>query len=589
MSELAAKARLWGIEPEYYDGYGRHRTVSAEVLTRLIDAISAGCAAPNYSDPAGAVASQRVFQGDGRKLWALAVQLYSLRSHRNWGIGDFTDLARLAQSAAAQGVSAIGLNPLHALFMDRAEEASPYAPNSRLYINPLYIDVEAIPEFAGAQMAGLAAEIEALRATELIDYARVARLKLAALHYAHKNFRASATAARRADFDAFRREQGDTLLGFAAFEVLRQMHAPKPWWEWPAPWRSPDDAALQAFRRQHDEACEFQEFMQWVADRQLAACQETARRHGMPVGLYTDLAVGIAPHGAGAWIQHDVVLPGISVGAPPDEFNPTGQDWGLAPFNPHAVPREDFAAFRHMLGVTMRHAGAVRIDHVLGLKRVFMIPHGCKPVEGTYVQFPFAPLLGVIAQESNRYKTVVIGEDLGTVPDGFRETLAHWGLWSCRVMMFEREGDGRFRVPEHYPAEALASFNTHDLPSYRGWLEGYDLRLKRSIGVDPGESDEARAQSQDALRAALAARVPGYQADDIAAVAAFLAATPSRLVVLALDDVMGVRDQINVPGTMTQHPNWRRKLPVAIEDLDAHEGFARVARALEDAGRSFLE
>lgn len=553
---------------------------------RLIAAISAGRERPNHVDT-GASTPQRAFQGDGQRLWGIVAQLYALRSRRNWGHGDFTDLSHLVALAAARGASAIGLNPLHALFPDRAEQASPYAPNSRLFLNPLYIDVEAIAEFPGVAAAGLAAEIAALRATDMVAYERVARAKLAALHLAHERFRNGASAQRRAAFTAYRHKHNDALLRFSCFEVLRQRFAPEPWPQWPAAWRNPDDGRLQAFRREQDADCEFHEFVQWVADSQLGACQEASRRLGMPIGLYTDLAVGIDRHGAGAWLQQDVVLADVSIGAPPDEFNPGGQDWGLAPFNPHALPAHDFAAKRRLMDVIMRHAGAVRLDHVLGLKRIFMIPSGASAADGTYVRFPFEQLLRVISEESNRLSSIVIGEDLGTVPDNFRETLAQWGLWGCRVMLFEREADGRFRPPESYPAEALATFNTHDMASFCGWLEGYDLRVKRAIGVDPGESDEARAKSQAALRDALARWAPSYAPDDIAAVAAFLGATPSRLAVIALDDVLGVRDQINVPGTVDQHPNWRRRLPVALEDMETHDGLERVARAFSQAGRSF--
>jgi 4-alpha-glucanotransferase len=586
MDELAATARLWGIEPVYYDGLGRRHTASPEILTRLIAAISAGRERPNHID-AEAFAPHSAFQGDGRRLWGISVQLYALRSRRNWGHGDFTDLLRLVALAAACGASAIGLNPLHALFPDRAEQASPYAPNSRLFLNPLYIDVEAIAEFPGVADARLADEIEALRATDMIAYARVARAKLAALHLAHERFRASANAQRRADFMAYRQQHNETLLRFACFECLRQHFAPKPWPQWPAAWHHPDDARLQAFRQEHEVDCEFHEFVQWVAERQLGACQEAARRLGLPIGLYTDLAVGIDRHGAGAWIQQDVVLADVSIGAPPDEFNPGGQDWGLAPFNPHALPAHDFAAKRRLLNVIMRHAGAVRLDHVFGLQRLFMFPCGASAADGTYVRFPFEQLLRVISEESNRFCSVVIGEDLGTVPDNFRETLAQWGLWGCRVMLFEREADGCFRPPDRYPAEALATFNTHDMASFRGWLDGYDLGVKRAIGLDPGESDEARASSQAALRAALVRWAPSFAPDDIAAIAAFLGATPSRLAVIALDDIMDVRDQINVPGTVDQHPNWRRRLPVALEDLETHGGLERVARAFAQTGRSF--
>ena len=587
MDDLAAKAQLWGVEPEYYDVFGKHHVAGAETLTRLIAAISAGRERPNGCDPA--VEVLRAYQGDGRRLWAIAVQLYAVRSHRNWGHGDFTDLSHLVAAAAARGAAAVGLNPLHALFMDRAEDASPYGPNSRLYLNPLYIDIEAIEEFPGAEAAGVAEELASLRARAIIDYAGVARAKLAGLLLAHEGFRTSASQARRADFLAFREEQGDTLLRFACFETLRRQYAPKPWPQWPAPWHHPARGDLQAFRQAHDENCEFHEFVQWVADRQLRACREVARHHGMPIGLYMDLAVGIDPHGADAWIQQGAMLSDVSVGAPPDEFNPTGQDWGLAPFNPIALPADDFAAMRRLMGAIMRHCGAVRLDHVLGLKRLFMIPRGLSGANGTYVRMPFEPLLRVISEESHRHRTIVIGEDLGTVPEHFRETLSHWGLWGCRVMLFERDREGRFLPPEHYPAEALATFNTHDMPSFRGWMEGHDLRVKRAIGFDPGESDEQRARAQEALRSALSQWAPGYAPDDIAAVAAFLAATPARLVVIALDDILDVREQINIPGTVTQHPNWRRKLPVPVEDLDAHDGMRRVADVFAQAGRSFAK
>jgi 4-alpha-glucanotransferase len=515
----------------------------------------------------------------------VAVQLYALRSCRNWGHGDFTDLARLVALAAARGAAVIGLNPLHALFADRAEEASPYAPNSRLFLNPLYIDVEAIPEFPGTAQAGLDNDIAALRASELIDYAGVARVKLAALHLAHQQFRAAASADRRADFEAYRREQGDALLGFACFEHRRSLHTGKPWPEWPQPWRSPRRDQLLAFRQAHDEGCEFQEFVQWTADRQLAACRDAARNQGMPIGLYMDLAVGIHPHGADAWINQDTVLTEVSVGAPPDEFNPAGQDWGLAPFNPQALAASGGATMRILIRAAMRHAGAIRLDHVLGLKRLFMMPRG--GTGGSYVRFPLQQLARVISEESHRHRCIVIGEDLGTVPDNFRDTMAQWGFWACRVMLFEREHGGRFRAPENYAAEALATFNTHDMASFRGWMEGHDMRVKRGIEFDPGESDDARAQAQAALRDALARWAPQFPADDISAVAAFLALTPSRLAVIALDDIMGVRDQINVPGSVAQHPNWRRKLPIAIEDLAGHDGLARVAQAFAQAGRGF--
>jgi 4-alpha-glucanotransferase len=326
--------------------------------------------------------------------------------------------------------------------------------------------------------------------------------------------------------------------------------------------------------------------MQWNADRQLRDCQAAARAAGMPIGLYVDVAVGIDPNGADAWAQQDAVLAGVSVGAPPDEFNPAGQDWGLAPINPGTIAHNDFATMRRLMRAAMRHAGAIRLDHALGLNRIFMIPHGMTPGEGAYVRYPFAQVLGVIAEESLRARCIVIGEDLGTVPEGFRETLSHYGLWCYRVMMFERDHEGRFRPPESYPAEALASFNTHDLSTHRGWLTGHDLRVKRSIGFDPGESDESRYWAQQKLREALQERAPNTAPEDFAAVATYLGAAPSLLVCVAIEDILGVLDQINIPGTVEQHPNWRRRLPVALEDMEENEELRRVTEAFAQAGRA---
>ena len=581
MSDLTETARHWGLENEYYDVFGRRYDAPPDTLARLIGAMAAAGVAPR-SEPAGEPV--RAFPGDGRRLWALAAQLYALRSRRNWGIGDFTDLANLVALAAARGAAAIGLNPLHALFVDHAEQASPYAPNSRLFLNPLYIDVEAIPEFPGLEAAGLAAEIAELRETALVAYARVSRAKLHGLRLTHQAFRKDASAARRADFESYRQEQGEPLLRFACFEVLRRRYAPARWQEWPQARRNPDRAQLDEFRREHDEDCALHEFMQWTADRQLAACAEAARRYGMPIGLYTDLAVGIDRHGVDAWSRQRAVLADVSIGAPPDKFNPAGQAWGLAPFNPHALAENDFAALRELMRAAMRHAGAIRLDHAMGLKRVFMIPLGQPATTGTYAQFPFEASLRVIAEESRRHRCIVIGEDLGTVPEGFRETIARWGLWCYRVMLFERDGEGRFRPPESYPAEALATFSTHDLPTFQGWLAAHDLRVKRGLGLDPGEEDGARAWAQQCLRNALAER--SHPPDDIAGVAAFLAATPSRLVVTSIEDVLGVSDQVNIPGTVEQHPNWRRKLPVALEELDCHDGLRRIGEVFARAGRA---
>lgn len=526
------------------------------------------------------VTPARAYQGEdaGSRMWALAVQLYGLRSHRNWGHGDFGDLARLIDLAAGIGAAGIGLNPLHALFDDRPEQASPYSPNSRIFLNPLYIDIEAVPEFPGREAAGLSERIERARRGDRVDYTGVAEAKIAALRLTYDRFRAAPDPQRRSDFDAFRHEKGTQLARFASFEVLRRRF-PGPWWDWPDPWRRPSAAALDDLRRSDGEAIGFHEFVQWIADRQLAACQDQARRLNLPIGLYIDLAVGVDAGGADAWSDQEDFLLSLSIGAPPDPLNMEGQNWGLATFGPHRLEADAFAPFRRTIAAAMRHAGAIRLDHVLGLERMFLVPHGSPAREGAYLRFPLEAMLAVVAQESTDKRCLVIGEDLGTVPADFRAIMAGWGIWSYRVLTFERNRDGAFLAPAHYPRDALASFGTHDLATFAGWMSGRDLAVKRALGLDPGETDEERERARAALAAALERAGLGSTCD-FAAVTRFLARTPSRLVVVTIEDALGVIDQPNLPGTVDEHPNWRQRLPVALEDW---------ADRLHALGRLFAE
>ena len=575
---------MWGIEDGYHDVFGNWHQTSDHTLSILVNCLSAGRSGPTEV-PAPLQGELRAFQGDGARRWGTAVQLYSVRSVTNWGIGDFSDLKRILETAAESGADAVGLNPLHALFLDRPQNASPYAPNSRLFLNPLYVDITALPEFRESDHANLSGTIDRLRKSELVDYADVAALKERAFRLAYDQFLKDATSKRREEFQKFRADQGDKLTRFSCFEVLRRRFQPAAWRQWPEPWKSPDAAALLKLRAEEDRECGFVEFMQWAADEQLAKCNQRAHQLGLRIGLYLDLAVGVDPDGADAWSNQIAVLDGVSVGAPPDEFNPSGQDWGLAPFNPHAVADNDFAAFRELLSAAMRHAGAVRLDHVLGLMRLFLVPRGSGATEGAYVRFPFEPLLRIIAEESNRYRCIFIGEDLGTVPEGFRETAGRWGIWTYRVMIFERGHDGEFKPPHDYPTESLATFNTHDLPTFRGWVTGHDLRTKRALGLDPGEDDEGRARAQAALQRALS-KQGDAQADSFAAAAAYLATSPARLVMISMEDLLDEVEQVNIPGTIDQHPNWRRKLSVTLERWIETDTWRNVAAAFARAGRS---
>ncbi|HEV2159024.1 4-alpha-glucanotransferase [Bradyrhizobium sp.] len=513
------------------------------------------------------VAPERAFGGDFDRGWLLAVQLYSVRSDRNWGIGDFTDLAGLVRLAKQLGADGVGLNPLHVLFDNHPADCSPYSPNSRLFLNPLYIDVEAIPEFSADLVPDAAATAARLREGDRVPYADMAALKWRALHAAFDSFVKSASGVRRNQFDAFRAARAPLLSRFACFEVLRHRFV-SPWWEWPMEWQQPNEAKFAELRNGPDKrAVEFVEFVQWTADSQLAAAKELAGQLGMRVGLYLDVAVGVQSNGFDAWNEQAAISRHLAVGAPPDVLNTIGQDWGLAGFNAGGLEAQSFVPFADMLAASMRHAGAIRLDHVLGLKRLYLVPRGFKPDNGAYVQMPFEALLAAVASESAAHQCIVIGEDLGTVPEGFRETMQDFGIWSYLVMMFERDDAGHFRNADFYRPNALVTLNTHDLSTYAGWRSFSDLKMKRSLGLDPGEDDQARWDALGALDEVL--RQNGIDANDLYSVLAFLSRTPSRLLAVSMEDLLGVIDQPNIPGTIDEHPNWRQRLPVALDKIAA--------------------
>ena len=531
------------------------------------------------------VCRDRAYQGGEtapRRMWALAVQLYGVRSPRNWGCGDFSDLAALVDLAADVGAAGVGLNPLHALFEDRAADASPYAPNSRLFLNPLYIDVDAVPEFPGLQAAGLEDEVERLRRRDIVDYDGVAKAKTRALNVAYEAFLRQGSIERRQAFDRFRHASGSTLVRFGCFEWLRRKFG-HPWWEWPQAWRRVDDEKLAALRQSEAISIGLFEFVQWLAHEQLDRCRARASERRLPLGLYLDIAVGVRSDGFDAWCDQDAILAGMAVGAPPDALNTAGQNWGLAGFNPAGLEERLFEPFRRMLKASMRYAGAIRLDHVLGLKRLYLVPHGVRASQGTYVRFPFEAMLAVAALSSQQYRCVVVGEDLGTIPENFRETLADWGIWTYQVMLFERSGAGVFFPPQSYRQNALVSFGTHDIATFAGWRDHHDLAVKQALGMDPGETDEQRHGALDALRQAL--QQHGLKTADFAAVARYLADTPSRLLVISVEDVLGVRDQVNLPGTTNEHPNWRRRLPVSLQDLKNQAALRSTAEIMRSAGR----
>jgi 4-alpha-glucanotransferase len=557
---------------------------------------------------------------EGASCWGLTTQLYSLSSGRNWGMGDFTDLALLCRAAGAAGAATVGINPLHALFASEPRHTSPYSPSSRAMLDYLYIDPAAVLGFAKdktIRALAPAAALAAVRGAALIDHAAVAALKRPVLEALFRRFRAhdlrnGAETAEGKAFCAFRREGGRTLAAFATFEALHEDlnrdGRPFSWQDWPLPLRDPNSRAVTRFGKAHAERVEFFEFLQWKADVQLGRAAEAGRAAGLSLGLYRDLAVGVNPHGAEAWADQGLVVPGMGIGAPPDPLSRAGQDWGLAPINPLALRRAGFQPFIAALRANMRHAGVLRIDHVMSLARLYWVPRGQTAVNGAYVAYPFTDLLRLVALESHRQGCAVVGEDLGTVPSGFRETMQDANVLSYRVVAFERHRGGGFIAPRDYPALAAASAATHDLPTLKGFWLGRDIAWRQKLALYPnGEAEAAeindRKRDRWQLLEALAGEGlisherfgeflpdpdrPIYTPALGEAILAFLARSRSRLMLVQIEDVAGEEEQANLPGTDDLHPNWRRRLAARLEELLAGPEMQRVAAlVIEERGRA---
>ena len=538
----------------------------------------------------------------GQRLWGIAAQLYLLRSATNWGVGDFTDLRDLAQLAASRGAAVIGLNPLHAMFVDDPGHASPYSPASRLLLNVLNIDVTAVPELGDCAAvrellasADFRGRLEACRAARLVDYTAVTELKLLVLRKVFDHCRAAPRTGRWRDFEKFRRDRGEVMERNCLFLALREHFAARApaqpdWHGWPEPYRQPGSPAVEHFRRENRHHLDFLAWLQFLADEQLRAAAAVAQAGGMVVGLYRDLAIGADRSGAETWANADAVVSGAEVGAPPDIGNPVGQVWGLPPFNPRALREEGYRSFIELIRVNMRHAGGLRIDHVMGLQHLWWVPRGRPPSEGAYVGYPMDDMIGILALESHRQHCLVVGEDLGTVPEGFRERMADANILSYRVLFFEQDPTtGEFAPPETWPRLALAVVGSHDLPTLRGWWEGRDLDLKRHLQLFPGGAEEAAAQNavreRDRERLLLALRreklLEPNEIPDTArlsvAVHGYLARGPAMLAMAQIDDLTGEADPVNLPTTSTEHPNWRRRLCMTLEELARRPGFNEVA------------
>jgi 4-alpha-glucanotransferase len=566
------------------------------------------------------VAPQRCWQpprlAAGGRSWGLSVQLYSLRSRRNWGIGDLTDLARLMTMAGRLGAAFVGINPLHARCPFRPQDDSPYSPSDRRFLDIMALDVEAVPDVAEdpALLRRIAdpafqATLARLREAPLVDHPGVAAAKLPLLEAAYANFRVRHLARdtpRAAEFRRFVAAGGDTLMRFARFLAIRAAIRAEGggvpvWADWPVELQDPTGPAVEALAGRDAAEVEYHLYLQWQAERQLAAVAAAAESCGMAIGLYRDLAVGAARDAAENWSGSTLLAREATIGAPPDLYNRDGQNWGLPPIRPAALREDGYRHFIELLRANMRHAGALRIDHAMALTRLFWIPAGRPGSSGSYVHYPFADLAALVALESQRHRCLVIGEDLGSVPDGFRDRLAERAILSYRVFWFERRPDGGFRPPGEYLAQAIASATTHDLPTLAGFWTARDIERRAELGL---YADAAAKERELALRtadrhhlaAALAAaglpapdpavadgRVPAMLA---ASVHAFIGRSGAQLAAIQLDDVLGELDAVNLPGTFHEYPNWRRKLGRDLEDLEGDARLAALAESMRQAGRA---
>lgn len=599
---LARLARAYGIAPSYHAIDGTPMQAPDEAVVALLGSLGVSAGTADERDRAlgalppapdgelGAPDDARCYVPgflDQGGAWGVSCQLYGLRSRRNWGIGDFEDLARLGETLAGLGADFVGVNPLHALFLAAPDRASPFSPADRSFLNPLYIAVDQVAGFDPAQDVDDKA-LAGPRAAALVDYPAVAEAKLAALRRIH---------ARSTDRDskAFRRfvaEGGTALERHGLFQAIGLTMVREGrdagWMSWPAELQEPDGTAVAAFSRANAKEVAFQLWLQWIADRQLGAAAARLKAAGMRIGLYLDLAVGTAPDGSATWSDRALTVIGAEIGAPPDMFNPNGQKWGLAPVSPAAVVSRELEPVRRAYDAVLRHAGALRIDHAMSVHRLFWVPWGRPASDGAYVLYPMAGIVRILAQCSQRHGSIIIGEDLGVVPDGFRDAMDRAGMLGYRLFFFER-ANGGFLPPEHWMRNALACVGSHDTATLAGWWTGSDIATRRNIGFYNGETTERlgeerrheRRQAAELLRSrGMPVDEDRFDEDVAAAVHRLVARAPSRLFAAQLEDLIGEVEQPNLPGTVDEHPNWRRRIAVPIEELGDHAMLRAVTSAV---------
>ena len=530
------------------------------------------------------------------RVWGYAAQLYSVRSHHSWGLGDLTDLADLCTWSASQGAGYLLTNPLHAAEVTGRMEPSPYLPSSRLFVNPIYIRPELIAEYHDLDQYD-ASLIESLRTTTLdddpqalLDRDRTWQAKSQALELIH---RVDMSASRRMAFTAFRVARGRRLEDFATWCLLSELHG-SDWHDWPAELHDPHGAAVARVRREHADRIDFHMWLQWIADQQLSTVQSSGTDAGMPVGLICDLAVGVNGSGADAWMLNGLFAREMNVGAPPDPFNQAGQDWGQPPMRPDVLEQMAYAPLREMVSSALRHAGGVRIDHIMGLFRLWWVPRGLGPRHGAYVRYNHEAMVGVVALEAYRAGALVIGEDLGTVEPWVRDHLASRGILGTSIMWFETGPDGRPKQPQQWREHAMSSVTSHDLPPTSSYLRGDHVELRDRLGLLTESVDEERENARRERETWLASlRQQGVlEADEddpeqvTLAMHTLLTRTPSKVINATLTDAVGDPRTQNLPGTEDEYPNWRVPLsgpdgePVYLEDLYSSDRVARMAKVL---------
>jgi 4-alpha-glucanotransferase len=586
-----------GVMVTYRDGQGHEATVPDETLTAILDAIGDTPPPRRHIPPPEAAAPV-----PERRHWGFTVQLYSLRSRSSWGHGDLRDLAEFAAwSARDLGAGFVLINPLHAAEPLPPVSASPYLPMSRRWVSPLYLRIEDIPEYSAlssAERAVVDSLGEPLRAAsgtpELIDRDAVLTAKRAALEVIRH---VPLSPSRQASLDEFRVRHGQSLRDWATWCAIAGVHGPD-WRSWPRALADPRSAEVAVLRGSLAARAEFHVWVQWLVATQVADAQAAARSAGMAIGVVNDLAVGAHPGGADTWAEQDVFVRGVSVGAPPDEFNQHGQDWSLPPWHPGHLAAREYRPLAELIAAAAGEGGGLRMDHVMGLARLWWIPAGMTPDRGAYVRYDHEATLGVLAASASRADAVAIGEDLGTVEPWLPDALAGRGVLGTSMLWFERDADGTPLPPQRWRRSSLATVSTHDMPPAAAFLTGSQVADRARLGLlSRAEADE-RADADKAVAAWISALIregllpPGARPSGeefTAALYGYLAKTPSLLIGVSLAEAAGERRSQNMPGTTTEYPNWRLPLcgpdgrPVLLEDLPAHEGVRAVVRAV--AGR----